>query len=44
MRRDGAIYDLVGKLDVLSVECAERARYHLHRVIDRYGIDATLFD
>ena len=47
MPRDGAIYDLMGKLDVLSVECdkcAERARYHLHRLIERYGIDAKLFD
>jgi hypothetical protein len=41
MPRDGAIIfrDLVGKLDVLNVECAKcgrRGRYHLHRLIERY--------
>jgi hypothetical protein len=49
MPREGAIIfrDLVGKLDVLDVECAKcgrRGRYHLHRLIERYGIDAKLFD
>jgi hypothetical protein len=49
MPRDGAIIfrDLVGKLDVLNVECdkcGRRGRYHLHRLIERYGIDAKLFD
>jgi hypothetical protein len=49
MPRDGAIIfrDLVGKLDVLNVQCAKcgrRGRYHLHRLIERYGIDAKLFD
>ena len=47
--RDGAIIfrDLVGKLDVLKVECdncGRRGRYHLHRLIERYGTDAKLFD
>jgi hypothetical protein len=49
MPRDGAIIfrDLVGKLDALNVECEKcgrRGRYHLHRLIERYGIDAKLFD
>jgi hypothetical protein len=40
MPREGAIIfrDLVGKLDVLNVECAKcgrRGRYHLHRLIER---------
>jgi hypothetical protein len=38
---------VVGKLDVLNVECdkcGRRGRYHLHRLIERYGIDAELFD
>jgi len=37
----------LGKLDALSVECdkyGERARHHLDRPIERYGIDAKLFD
>jgi hypothetical protein len=47
--RDGAIIfrDLVGKLDVLNIECdkcGRRGRYHLHRLIERYGIDANFFD
>ena len=46
--RDGAIIfrDLVGKLDVLNVECdkcGRRGWYHFHRLIERYGIDAKLF-
>ena len=45
MPRDGAIIfrDLVGKLDVLNVECdkcGRRGRYRLARLIERYGIDA----
>ena len=47
MPREGAIIfrDLVGKLDVLNVECEKcrRGRYHVHRPIERYGIDAKLF-
>jgi hypothetical protein len=44
MRRDSAIIfrDLVGKLDVLNVECdkcGRRGRYHLYRLIERYGIE-----
>jgi hypothetical protein len=38
--------DIVGKPNVLDVEwdkCARRGRYHLHRLIERYGIDA-MFD
>jgi len=47
--RDGAIIfrDLVGKLDVLNVECdkcGRRGWYHFHRLIERYGVDAKLFD
>jgi hypothetical protein len=49
MPHDGAIIfrDIAGKLDVLNVECdkcGRRGRYHLHRLIERYGIDAKLFD
>ena len=49
MPREGAIIfrDLIGKLDALNVECdkcGRRGRYHLHRLIERYGIDAKLFD
>jgi hypothetical protein len=48
MPRDGAIIfdDLVGKLDVLRIECAkcERSgRYRLADLISRYGRDAKLF-
>jgi hypothetical protein len=46
MPRDGAIIfrDLVGKLDVLNVECEKcgrHGRYRLDRLIERYGIDAN---
>jgi hypothetical protein len=46
---DGAIIfrDIAGRLDVLTVErdtCGRRGRYHLHWLIERYGIDAKLFD
>jgi hypothetical protein len=49
MPRGGAIIfrDLVGKLGVLNVECDKcnrRGRHHLYRLIERYGIDAKLFD
>ena len=49
MPRDGAIIfrDLVGKLDVLNIECekcSRHGRYRLDRLIERYGIDAKLFD
>src|SRR5215475_15630260 len=49
MPREGAIIfrDLVGKLDVLNVECEKcgrRGRYRLDRLIEQYGIDAKLFD
>jgi hypothetical protein len=49
MPRDGATIfrDIVGKLDVLNVECdkcGRRGRYHVHWLIESYGIDAKLFD
>jgi hypothetical protein len=49
MPRDGAIIfrDIVGKLDVLRIECdkcGRRGLYHLDRLIERYGIEAKLFD
>jgi len=49
MPREGAIIfrDLVGKLDVLNVECPKcgrRGRYHLDRLIERCGVDAKLFE
>jgi hypothetical protein len=49
MPREGAIIfrDLVGKLDFLNIECEKcrrRGRYRLDQLIDRYGIDAKLFD
>jgi hypothetical protein len=49
MPRDGAIIfrDIVGKLAVLRVECdkcGRRGSYPLDRLIERYGIDAKLFD
>ena len=45
MPREGAIIfrDLAGKLDALNIECNKCGR-HLHRLIERYGIDAKLFD
>jgi hypothetical protein len=39
--------DLVGKFDVLRVECdkcGRRGRYRLDRLIEQYGLDAKLFD
>jgi hypothetical protein len=49
MPREGAIIfrDIVGKLAVLRIECdksGRRSRYPLDRLIERYGIDAKLFD
>ena len=49
MPRDGAIIfrDLVGKLEVLRLECdkcGRHGRYRLDRLIEQYGIDAKLFD
>jgi hypothetical protein len=48
MPRDGAIIfgDLIGKLDVLRVECAKcgrNGRYRLADLITRYGRDEKLF-
>jgi hypothetical protein len=49
MPREGAIIfrDLVGKLDVLNIECekcSRRGRYRLDQLFERYWIDAKLFD
>jgi hypothetical protein len=49
MPREGAIIfrDLVGKLEVLNVvcdKCGRRGLYRLDQLIERYGIDAKLFD
>ena len=49
MPRDGAIIfrDIAGKLAVLRVECdkcGRFGRYRVDRLIERYGIDAKLFD
>ena len=49
MPRDGAIIfrDLVGKLEVLNIECdkcGRRGRYRLDRLIERYGVDSKLFN
>jgi hypothetical protein len=49
MPRDGAIIFryIVGKLDVLNVEgdkCSRRGRHRPDPTIERYGIDAKLFD
>jgi hypothetical protein len=49
MPRDGAIIfrDLVGKLEVLRLECdkcGRHGRYRLDRLIEQDGIDAKLFD
>jgi hypothetical protein len=48
MPRDGAIIlgDLIGKLDVLRIDCAKcgrSGRYRLADLITRYGRDAKLF-
>jgi hypothetical protein len=49
MPRDGAIIfrDLVGKLNVVRVECDKCGRdgtYRLDRLISRYGLDTKLFE
>ena len=49
MPRDGAIIfrDIVGKLDVLRVECdkcGRKGQYRVDHLIEQYGIDAKLFD
>jgi hypothetical protein len=49
MPREGAIIfcDLVGKPDVLHVECDKCGRsgcYHIDSLIERYNIDAKLFE
>jgi len=49
MPREGAMIfrDLVGELEMLSIECGKSGRdrwHHLHRLIERYGIDPKLFD
>jgi hypothetical protein len=49
MPRDGAIIfrDLVGKLDVLRVECdrcGRKGQYRVDHLIEQYGIDSKLFD
>jgi hypothetical protein len=52
MSRDGAIIfrvtrDMVSKLDLFNIECDKcdrTGRHHLPRLIERYGIDAKLFD
>ena len=43
----GKAGDIFGKLTVLRIEChkcGRRGRYHLHRLIERCGIDAKLSD
>ena len=47
MPREGAIIfrDIVGKLDVLRIECdkcGRRSRYRVDRLVKKYGIDAKL--
>jgi hypothetical protein len=49
MPREGAIIfrDIVGKLAVLRIECdkcGRAGRYRVNRLIERYGIDAKLFE
>jgi hypothetical protein len=49
MPREGAIIfgDIVGKLDVLRVECdkcGRAGRYHVDWLVERYGLDAKLFE
>jgi hypothetical protein len=48
MPREGAIIfrDIVGKLDVLNIECdkcGRGGRYHVYRLIERYGMGAALW-
>jgi hypothetical protein len=49
MPREGAIIfrDIVGKLGVLRIECdrfGRAGRYDVDRLVERYGLDAKLFD
>jgi hypothetical protein len=49
MPGEGAIIfaDLIGKLDVLRIECAKcgrSGRYRVGRLVQRYGRQAKLFD
>jgi hypothetical protein len=49
MPREGAIIfrDLIGKLEVLRVECdkcGRKGQYRVDQLIEQYGIDAKLFD
>jgi hypothetical protein len=46
MLTEGAIIfrDIVGKLDVLRVKCGRKGQYWVDHLIQRYGIDAKLFD
>ena len=49
MPRDGAIAfrDIVGKLEILRVECdkcGRKGQYRVDHLIEQYGIDAKLFD
>ena len=49
MAAEGAIIfrDIVGKLDVLRVECdkcGRKGQYRVDHLIEQYGIDAKLFD
>jgi hypothetical protein len=49
MSRDGAITfrDIVGKLDVLRIECdkcGRKGRYRVDGLVKKYAIDAKLFD
>jgi hypothetical protein len=49
MPREAAIIfrDLVGKLTVLRItcgKCGSSGQYRVDRLIERYGIDAKLFD
>jgi hypothetical protein len=49
MPKDGSIVfgDLVGKLDMIVVECTKcdrKGQYHLARLIEQHGRDAKLTD
>jgi hypothetical protein len=48
MPREGAVIfrELVGKIEVFGIECdkcGRRRRYHLYRLIERYGIDTPSY-
>jgi hypothetical protein len=39
-KRCNPFRDIVGKLDVLNIDCEKcgrRGRYHVHRLVERYG-------